>query len=478
MKFKLLVLLLFILVLISCGQSENIQKGDITTTNSTDTQTDAVVNLQPEIKNFGGYDFRFHSAVNDDNRLFVVEEMNGDTINDAVYLRNRAVEEKYNISISVVKLADTASQVSAVSKNVQADDDFGDIAMIRLHSFFTLAQEGYFYNWYDYDEVRLDKPWWDQRISDDLKIKNKLYTINGDFTTLDKLGTMVVMYNKKLYTDYEFENIYNIVTEGRWIFDRFWKMVVTTSKDLNGDGKMDKDDQFGILTEYSSLYYFYSGGGYRSIQLKADGSYEIAIGTEKAVNIIEKILVLGTEKDKYSLIADDGKVPGIYDTSKGMFRSDQGLFLAGTFNAVTTFRDMQSDYSVLPIPKYDEIQKEYYCLVTWNDQPAAMPITIKDPNRTALIMEAIGYESGSGMREAFYDTFLVGKLIRDEETVGMLDLIFASKTYDLDWYAGISGLLTILNNIGKSGNNNFVSEYAKIELQAQAKLEAFLNDFK
>ena len=161
-----------------------------------------------------------------------------------------------------------------------------------------------------------------------------------------------------------------------------------------------------------------------------------------------------------------------------MFKNDQGLFFAGAFGDIADFRDMETDFGVLPIPKYDEIQQDYYSLVTWNVQPASMPISVGDTSRAALILEALAYESSLGLTDAFYDVYLIDKLARDDDTVKMFDILFASKTFDLDWYAKITGFLGILNTIGQSGVNNFTSEYAKIETQAQVKLDEFLGAFQ
>lgn len=473
-----ILLAMIMITVISCA-GENVVEGTNAPKNSDETtQTETIViDESPEIVNYTEYEFRIMAIANLDDRKLIAEEMTGDTINDAVYIRNRSVEDKYNIKISEIIAESTAALTASVAKNVQANDDFADIVMIQAHSVFPVAQEGYLHNWYDFDEVRLDKPWWDQRITNELEIKGKIYTIIGEYTTIDELGTMSVFYNKKLLDDFNLDNVYELVTTGKWTFDRMWDMIITVSDDLNGDSIMDENDRYGMITEYSSLYYFYSGSGYRPIQPKGKGEYELVIGTEKATNIVEKILVIGTQNRINTMISDNGKLTGDYTTAKNMFKNNQGLFFAGSFGDIAAYRDMETDFGVLPIPKYDDLQESYYSLVTWNVQPASMPISVQDTARAALILEALAYESSLGLTDAFYDVYLGDKLARDEETIKMFDIIFASKTFDLDWYAKISGFLDILNNIGKSGVNNFTSEYAKIESQAQVKLNDFLSNF-
>ncbi len=474
----ILALLMIIPLLAACGSEGNAPAGGTTAagnagTEPADETTTAELYPAPEKKDFDGYQFRFNLNIKSENSFWAPEEMNGDLLSDAIYERNRTVEENYNVKISELEVADNQT---IIQKNVQAGDDFCDIFLTRYRYFFPLAQQGFLHDWYDFDEVRVEMPWWDDRIAEQLSINNKLYMINGDISTNDDLSMLVLKYNKKVYQDGGFENPYELVNSGAWTFDTFWRMVTATSRDLNGDGVMNENDLWGFITEYSALYYFYTGAGYPSIQ-KIGGEYKLTIGEEKTYNIIEKILVIGTEKKTHSLVCDDGTLKGDYDTGKAMFNNNQGLFGAGQLRGMTQMRDVESDYGALPIPKYTEAQDGYYNLVSWNDLPPAMPITVSDGHRTALILEALAYESYNSVTDLFFNVFLDEKAMRDEESKQMLDIIFDSKTYDLDWYATVTGLSDVLGNIGRTGSNTFVSDYAAIETSANAKLQEFVEKF-
>ena len=268
-----LLLIIMMVTVISCAADNG--GSEITESASTEAASAEVIDESPEIVDYDGHDFKIMWVENLDDRKLIAAEMTGDIINDAVYIRNRAVEDKYNITVSQVLSDSTASLTASVAKNVQANDDFADIVMIQAHSLFPVAQQGYLHDWYQFDEVRLDKPWWDQRITKELEIKGKIYTIIGDYTTVDELGTMSVFYNKKLVEDHSLENLYDLVNDGKWTFDKLWEMGKSVVSDLNGDDVMDENDRYGIITEYSSLYYFYSGSGYRTIQPKGTASMSL-----------------------------------------------------------------------------------------------------------------------------------------------------------------------------------------------------------
>nr|MBQ4317732.1 hypothetical protein [Clostridia bacterium] len=148
-----------------------------------------------------------------------------------------------------------------------------------------------------------EEDWWDQLAYEQLDVGGKYYTMVGDFSTNDELVMFVVLYNKIMYNNFGFENAYEMVNSGKWTFDRFWEQVMATSQDLDGDGKMTVKDCFGLITEYSAMNYFYCGAGYYSIDVNS-GEFKLNIGEEKTYNIVEKMSVIATEKNKNTLIVD------------------------------------------------------------------------------------------------------------------------------------------------------------------------------
>ena len=92
------------------------------------------------------------------------EEENGDTINDAIYRRNLAVEEQYNCTISLL----TAEEDDRDARNaIMAGDDFTDLMIIDSMSQTTdLCAIGLFMNLSELPELKLDAAWWDQPIRD------------------------------------------------------------------------------------------------------------------------------------------------------------------------------------------------------------------------------------------------------------------------------------------------------------------------
>ena len=101
-------------------------------------------------------------------------------------------------------------------------------------------------------------------------------------------------------------------------------------------------------------------------------------------------------------------------------------------NRVTLLRTMETDFGILPPPKFDENQANYYAAVdAWCMSAVSVPITVEDKEKTGLILETLAYESRYTLLPAYYYINLKTKFARDEESREMIDIILTNRLYDL-----------------------------------------------
>jgi hypothetical protein len=107
------------------------------------------------------------------------------------------------------------------------------------------------------------------------------------------------------------------------------------------------------------------------------------------------------------------------------------MWLATLGNVTSgNLRAMETDFGIIPTPKYDEYQENYFTFVEMSSSMVSVPVTA-DLNFTGHIAEALAYESVSTVTPAFYDLTLQTKTARDDESEAMLDIIFNNKIFDL-----------------------------------------------
>ncbi len=93
-------------------------------------------------------------------------------------------------------------------------------------------------------------------------------------------------------------------------------------------------------------------------------------------------------------------------------------------NGDTVFDDKDS-YGFLA-----QAKENYLTRIEGCELPCA-PVTTQDAERPSIILDALAAESTDTVVKAYYDVALKGKYTRDEESVEMLDLIFANRIFDL-----------------------------------------------
>ncbi len=479
----LLVVMVFT-VLASCKVEDT---GSKDTSKNSDTVTTGIATETtypaPVVADYTGHTFNMLTI---GNSLWVplyfsdVGKETGELINDALYKREQKIEDTYKCDLNVI--IDTDAH-TAFENAYLGQESICDILLVTGSNSMTLATKGYLYDINTVEEFNLEMPWWDQRIQQEYLIGEKLFTIDGEFSVRDDLRTMTVVYNKDIYNDLgyntDYGTPYDMVANKNWTYEKMMQMIDGISKNLDSDPTMTEDDSWGMLSELTAPYYFFLGSGKKIIQ-NNNGQLELNIKDSSAFetffDIVSDTMTMSTNSD--ILVVNNGKVikSDAWTVAVEMFKSNQALFRSTTLSAVNGLLSMESDYGLLPVPAYYENQDEYYCWVSGSSHtPITVPKNTPDIARTAVITEAISYHSMfSGLTEAFYDQLGEARLCRSDDDIKMLNIIFASKTYDIDQTCKISGIEPAMYTIARSEDLSSLS--SKVQSQKSSS-ELNLSEF-
>ena len=72
---------------------------------------------------------------------------------------------------------------------------------------------------------------------------------------------MAILFNKELHAQYNLENLYQMVYDGRWTLDQFAQLCKTVTEDMNQDSVMDQNDRYGLLVWIDSVLGVVNGSG-------------------------------------------------------------------------------------------------------------------------------------------------------------------------------------------------------------------------
>lgn len=480
--------LLSLLILISCSDN---QSGGVNNTkdatNDSDTEATETTLLYPNLEpqDFEGYEFKILTQPRElwadwedwAHRDIYAEEPNGDIINDAVYNRNIKIEDKYNIRISESKVEGFDNMVK---NTVMAGDYAYDLICPPTMTLGNFARNGYLYNLLRVPNIDLSMPWYDQSAVRDLAVGDYLYGITGSLILLDDDATTAMIFNKQVLGDYSLENPYDLVNNNVWTFDKFLEMTLNISEDLNGDGELYiLDDKFGAIVQDDALYSFFNGMGERFVGKDSDGYPVISFGSDKTYAVMDKINALMLDKDHVvNLHTYEGKFL-IYQWQTEMFSQNHALFSWIRMRVVETLRNMETDFGILPLPKYDESQTEYYSLMNPHTSATfAIPISNPEVERTGMILEDLSAESMYTLQPAYYELNLGTKFIRDEESSEMLDIIFSSRIYDIGDIYGFGGFTGTILRYPSTYKEDYASAFAKAEVKMQTDIDKMIENYK
>ena len=90
------------------------------------------------------------------------------------------------------------------------------------------------------------------------------------------------------------------------------------------------------------------------------------------------------------------------------------MSLSGLF-AVDSMRTSDTEFGIVPTPKYNEAQERYYAF-NHGCAPCSIVKTAKDPEMSAHVLEALNYLSSGSTVPCYCDQVLKGKVARDSES--------------------------------------------------------------
>ena len=391
-------------------------------------------------------------------------ETTDQAINEAVRERNNVVFETYGVEVVAVY----ASNVNTDLQNdVLAGTGAYDAAMPYFSGAASLAQAGALYNLADErfaPYIDFSMPWWDQNATDSLSIDGKVFFTTGDISFMQKIVSVAVTFNKQMLADNHPDvNLYDMVKAGDWTLDQMVTLSKAVTIDNDGETGFTYKDQWGLSGSYGDAAMLYLASGERLATKNANDFPILAIGGQRSINVAQKILQNLQLANEWVVHANEFGTPDIWVTSLDIFGENRSLFRTSAFSAIKKLRQYGNDFGVIPMPKFDTEQDQYYtpCSATLAFG-IVIPVSAPDPEYSAYLIEVMSCEAKNRIPEAYYNTVLKGKDMRDDESEEMLDnYIFNNVVYDLgliyNFGGSASGVSSMFNFLMTNKSSDIAS---------------------
>jgi len=284
---------------------------------------------------------------------------------------------------------------------------------------------------------------------------------------------------KSLGHEEKYGDLSDVVLAGDWTFELLQTLIKDGSDDVNGDG-LDKEDTIGFFTNEAAPYCYFLGSGQKIVSTVEGRMVSHLEESYAAVTeTLSNTLTFFSTSPDVVIITNEffGVASGGYAEADKMMMAGKSYMKGCTLLDAMNLTDMKEDFGLLPVPKYTEDQDGYYC---WLGDGNALVIPSTAHAHTEQIVklaEALGYFSrymdgdNLSLYNAFFDQLSTTSLCRTAADYKIMELIFASKTYDLDRACALTGIYSLTTKLKPT---TFSSDIAELKGVAGNNLNSYL----
>lgn len=476
-----LCMLMIVPLIVSCGGSSNGGEKAKDLSAALDAEG-ADASHVPEDKTFIGEDFtilcREDNAYGTYEYEIMADEGETELVNQAVYQRNRDVIDIFGLNDIVARAipGDWAAGSDFINTfRNSIDAGLGEFDLIMSYQCYMAQGEllQYYYNFKEVPYVKdsLDHSYYYQDCIDEITVNDQLKFLVSDYSLTYWDHAYVMYFNKQIAEEYALDNIYDLVKEGKWTYDKCLEMAKGKWRDNNSDDWKDESDTFGYISDIpNTMDAFHAHFDMQPTTTDSQGNITFNMDVGKTTTLLEKVIGFKNTNDCYTAYMTSGDT---YDENPldKIFKEGRSLFYHADLQRAKDFRSMNVDFGIIPFPKYDENQEQYMTHSHHSYSATVVPVDAPNLELTGAVFDTLAALSQKNVIPAYYDQALKFKLTRDEDSAEMLDIIREGFTVNFGYfYTEALECASIFRDCIANDNTNFSSYYATNKKGYERKL--------
>ncbi len=481
-----LAMLLAASAITSCGTPDQTETTADTAAEPTET-TPAETEIQDDIPDglkFSGetYTILSREDLQWENEM-CTDDLTGDIVNDAIYNREIIVEDRLDVAVDAFKTPGIWGNENAFFDKIRTAVRAGDASyqLVAGYAYYVtaLATEGLFTNLLDVNYLNFDKPWWNSNLRDELTLYNQLYFAGGDLS-YTMISSMFAMFlNKDMMEEYAVEDLYTVVEEGRWTYDYLYALAGTISRDVDGNGEMNEADEYGLVIPLGNACDTFFPAFNQPLTAKDEnGNVVLRMEDAKALECAERMMSFYDKSN-----------PGVFAMAEQSqeekpwyvpFQEGRALLAVSTLNyAITDLREVDYEYGILPMAKYDEAQENYQTLSQDAYSLFCVPLNAGNLDMIGAVTEALAHESWKSVTPAYFEVAMKSKYSRDEASSRMLDLVRDGAMFNFGFVnsSSCANMMHIMRTVA-NGNKGYATVLAGNLTAYQTALDKLVQAYK
>ncbi len=361
------------------------------------------------------------------------------------------VETKYNCKIQFVKIE--GDYVANYVTSVLAGDPIVDVGYVVTTTLLPSLIEGGIAEPLDgYDVLDLNNYKWRSDVVEAGRYKGNHYA----FLLKDPEIRYGIFWNKTLFDKYGLPNLYDLVDNGQWTWEKFQEIANQANQDLDNDGEVDI---YGFnARENLAWCYLYSNGAY--VASKTDSGIDIDLSDPKVVEALTGLQNF-TQNVKFRDSIDWSKEG--WDSFIKDFRDGKYFMCLEEFWISYSYLNkedgMTDDWGWVPFPKGPSA-KDWSCYGKENGARFILK-GVKDPDQVALVYSLITDLANTNEE---WDDLMEDKLENwcdDAKTAELVSYIYNNKLSVINGVQGFGDLNGAINKmIGDVANGSMTPQTA------------------
>lgn len=430
----------------------------------------------PEGLNFND-EFLILSAKNQKTH-FYAEETDETTVGQAIFARNRTVEERLGIELKWNHQPCFATEekntfAKMIETDIQAGNEIDCVVSYNLVPYM-LAINGYCENLAKTPYIDLEMPWWPKEYLGTMLYKEQIFALvdNAGVGTLSNLSC--IFFNNDLLESRGLESPYDLVANNEWTIPKLKELIAETYEDLDNTQSKTDADMYGLCTStYARVTCWYYGAGIRFSDLDDNGELVLNTDVEEISNKLNAIIDLFNTED--SLLYEKEQYV--------MFREQRAYFYLCVLDLCTNLvnKNVEVNYGVAPNPKFNSEQDRYYTHMPNTHDTWFIPTGVDSLECSSAFIECMASEAYRQVNPVYFETNLKVRYAPDERLAEMYDLIRESITFDFVYiYQAVMGgdcNDQIRNCIKNPTGKNWATRWAEIKGKVETNFQSVLDTY-
>ncbi|MBQ8817768.1 MAG: extracellular solute-binding protein [Clostridia bacterium] len=421
----LLALIMCSAALFGCSKNKPEETGDSSTVTTNESSDDGIGDYD-----FGGADFTI--LARKETNYEHVGSMGSDVVTQKVYERNEAVKSRFNVNLNVVELDGSYDKRDQMITAMRAENmsPTGAYDLVSTHSVYLgwMGMEGLTYDMTTLPEIDFSKSYWNQNLYNELNVDGSCYMMIGDIGhTLYEYITVMFVNTKVLENNKVVENgidgLYEIVENNEWTWEKCYQLAENI-----GDG----ETSYGLLMNVHAMRASLIAQDLHVFTRNAETErfYMEPSANEHTIKAVENLSKFFARPNMY--FADVGTSWGCAeDELNPIFAADSALFYPQMLGQAMNLQErMGTGYSIVPLPKYDAFQTDYYTICRDTVTGVAVLSCVKNPEMSGVITQALCMYGAELVTPEYYEKALKYRYNNDPKSIEMLDKIRDSLTVE------------------------------------------------